>query len=311
MSTIAPEHEHPQQAFGWAARDTSGILSPFKFSRRATEPEDVTIRVFYCRICHTDLHFVRNEFGFSVYPLVPGHDIVGIVLEAGSDAKEFKVGNKVGVGCLVGTCHTCEYCKQSLECLCSKMISTYNSTYSDGTMTYGGYSDKIVVHKRYVFRIPENLPLNAMLQLFYTGTTVYSPMKYYSHTVPAKHIGAVGLGGLGPVAVKFAKAFGLKVTVISTSPISAYHELVPLIILLKPNGKLILVGAREALSRRKLIGGGIIGGMKETQEMIDFCFEHNFTAEVEVIKMDYVNTAIERLAKVEALYLLNCFKLVE
>ncbi|ERN12993.1 hypothetical protein AMTR_s00040p00069280 [Amborella trichopoda] len=168
---------------------------------RATEPEDVTIRVFYCRICHTDLHFVRNEFGFSVYPLVPGHDIVWIVLEAGSDAKEFKVGNKVGVGCLVGTCHTCEYCKQSLECLCSKMISTYNSTYSDGTMTYGGYSDKIVVHKRYVFR-----------------TTVYSPMKYYSHTVPAKHIGAVGLGGLGPVAVKFAKAFGLKVTVISTSP---------------------------------------------------------------------------------------------
>ncbi|ERM97567.1 hypothetical protein AMTR_s01490p00005490, partial [Amborella trichopoda] len=203
------------------------------------------------------------------------HEIVGVVTETGSDAKEFKVEDKVGVGCLVGACQTCEYCKQSLENLCSKMIMTFNSTDTDGTMTYGGYSDKIVVHKRFVYRIPENLPLDASAPLLCAGTTVYSPMKYYGLTEPGRHLGVVGLGGLGHVAVKFAKAFGLKVAVISTSPskereaierlkadkflvsrdseqmqvamgtmdyildtVSAYHELLPLINLLKPNGKL-------------------------------------------------------------------------
>ncbi|KAL4182670.1 hypothetical protein AMTRI_Chr11g151350 [Amborella trichopoda] len=346
--SISPENEHPQKVVGWAARDASGVLSPFNFSRRANGEEDVTIKIAYCGMCHSDLHCIRNEWRNAIYPVVPGHEIAGMVTEVGSNVKEFKVGDKVGVGCMVGACHTCEACEQSLENLCPKGIFTYNSINYDSTITYGGYSDKFVVDKRYVVRFPENLPLDAAAPLLCAGITVYSPMKYYGLAEPGKHLGIVGLGGLGHVAVKFAKAFGVKITVISTSPskekeaieilgadkflvsrdpeqmqaamgtmdyildtVSAKHPLVPLFSLLKANGKLIMVGLPEQAFQfpvfplifgRKLIGGSHIGGMKETQEMIDFAGKHNITADIEVIKIDYVNTAMERLANADVRY---------
>ncbi|KAJ4962169.1 hypothetical protein NE237_022108 [Protea cynaroides] len=344
----SPEEEHLRKAFGWAARDTSGVLSPFKFSRRATGDEDVTFKVLYCGVCHSDLHSVKDEWRFSSYPLLPGHEIVGIVTEVGTSVTKFKVGDKVGVGCMVGACHTCDNCKNDLENYCPKMIQTYNSTHYDGTKTYGGYSDIMVANERYIIRMPENLPLDAGAPLLCAGITVYSPLKYYGLCKPGMHLGVVGLGGLGHVAVKFAKAFGLKVTVISTSlskkqeaierlgadaflisrdqaqmeaatatmdgiidTVSAKHPLLPLFSLIKPHGKIICVGAPEQppelpifplLMERKMIGGSIIGGMKETQEMIDFAGKHNITADIEVIPMDYINTAMERLVKADVKY---------
>ncbi|CAL9001963.1 unnamed protein product, partial [Prunus brigantina] len=344
----SPEEEHPVKAFGWAARDTSGHLSPFNFSRRATGDEDVRFKVLYCGICHSDLHSIKNEWGFSVYPMVPGHEIVGEVTEVGSKVKKVKVGDKVGVGCMVGACHACDNCNNDLENYCPKMLLTYSSVYTDGTLTYGGYSDSMVANERYIVHFPENMPLDAGAPLLCAGITVYSPLKYFGLAEPGKHVGIVGLGGLGHVGVKFAKALGAKVTVISTSPskkdealnqlgahsflvssdqdqmqaamgtldgiidtVSAVHPIVPLIGLLKSHGKLILVGAPEKplelavfplIVGRKVLAGSGIGGMKETQEMIDFAAKHNITAEIEVISMEYVNTAMERLAKNDVRY---------
>lgn len=342
------EEEHPKKAFGWAARDSSGLLSPFHFSRRETGEKDVTFKVLYCGICHSDLHMVKNEWGSSTYPLVPGHEIVGVVTEVGSKVQKYRVGDKVGVGCMVGSCRSCDSCANDLENYCPKMILTYAATYDDGTTTYGGYSDVMVAEEHFVVRIPDNLPLDAGAPLLCAGVTVYSPLKYFGLDKPGLHVGIVGLGGLGHVAVKFAKAMGVKVTVISTSPnkkkeaiehlgadsflvsrdqnemkaamgtvdgiidtVSAVHPLLPLIGLLKPHGKLVMVGAPEKplelpvfplLMGRKILGGSCIGGMKETQEMIDFAAKHNITAEVEVIPVDYVNTAMERLLKSDVQY---------
>ncbi|KAL6954977.1 cinnamyl-alcohol dehydrogenase [Sarracenia purpurea var. burkii] len=336
------------QAYGWAARDTSGVLSPFKFPRRATGDNDVRFKVSYCGICHSDLHQIKNEWGNTIYPSLPGHEIVGVVTEVGSKVQRFKVGDKVGVGCLVGSCHSCDDCANHLENYCTKPIYTYNSIYYDGTPTYGGYSNVIVVDQHFVVRIPDSLPLDATAPLLCAGITTYSPLRYYGLDKPGMNVGVVGLGGLGHAAVKFAKAFGVKVTVISTSPgkkqeaiehlgadsflvsrdpdqmqaaigtldgiidtVSAPHPLLPLIGLLKSHGKLVLVGAPERplelpvfplLVGRKLVGGSAIGGIKETQEMIDFAAEHNITADIEVIPIDYVNTAMERLVKADVKY---------
>ncbi|XP_042487251.1 probable mannitol dehydrogenase [Macadamia integrifolia] len=344
----SPEEEHPMKAFGWAARDPSGVLSPFRFSRRATGDEDVTFKVMYCGICHSDLHFLKNEWGFSIYPMVPGHEIVGIVTEVGCKVKRFKVGDKVGVGCNIGACHSCSNCTNDLESYCPKVMLTYSTTYYDGTINYGGYSDIMVVSERYAVVFPDNLPLDAGAPLLCAGITVYSPLKYYGLSEPGMHLGVVGLGGLGHMAVKFAKAFGMKVTVISTSPskekeaiehlgadsflvsrdqaqmqeamgtfdgiidtVSAFHPLLPLIELLKSHGKLVMVGAPNEplelpvfplLIGRKFVGGSATGGMKETQEMIDFAGKHNITADIEVIPMDYVNIAMERLLKSDVKY---------
>ncbi|RVW57332.1 putative mannitol dehydrogenase [Vitis vinifera] len=383
------EQEHPTKAFGWAATDTSGVLSPFKFSRRETGEKDVRFKVLYCGICHSDLHMAKNDWGTSTYPIVPGtdlgfskiplafkspyhethpnshlmkhtfnihenrfgecrHEIVGIVTEVGSKVGKFKVGDRVGVGCIVGACHSCECCDNDLENYCPKMVFTYSAPYHDGTTTYGGYSDVMVAEERYVVRIPDNLPLDAGAPLLCAGITVYSPLQHFGLTKPGMHIGVVGLGGLGHVAVKFAKGFGVKVTVISTSPskkkeaiehlgadyflvsrepdqmqaavgtmdgiidtVSSVHPLLPLIGLLKSQGKLVMVGAPNRplelpvfplIMGRKVVAGSCIGGMKETQEMIDFAGKHNITADVEVIPMDYVNTAMERLEKDDVRY---------
>ncbi|XP_021713957.1 probable mannitol dehydrogenase [Chenopodium quinoa] len=344
----SPEEEHPIKAFGFAASDSSGFLSPFHFSRRENGPEDVSIQILFCGVCHSDLHSLKNDWGFSRYPLVPGHEIVGIVTKLGENVKKFRVGQNVGVGVIVGSCEKCESCEQDLENYCPRMIFTYGATDKDGTRTYGGYSDKIVVNQRFVLNIPDNLPLDAASPLLCAGITVYSPMKYYGMAVSGKHLGVCGLGGLGHVAVKFGKAFGLKVTVISSSPakedealnrlgadaflvstdaakikdamgtmdfiidtVSAVHSLLPLLGLLKLNGKLVTVGLPNKplelpvfplVFGRKLIGGSDIGGLKETQKMLDFCGKHNITADIELIKMDEINTAMERLAKSDVRY---------
>ncbi|KAK9678831.1 hypothetical protein RND81_11G235500 [Saponaria officinalis] len=340
--------QQAQKAFGWAARDTSGVLSPFDFSRRLTGEEDVTMKVMYCGICHSDLHFIKNDWGNAKYPAVPGHEIVGVVTEVGKKVQNFKVGDKVGVGCFVGSCRSCDNCANDLENYCPELIGTYGATYYDGTKTFGGYSDNLVVNEHYVVRIPDTMPLDASAPLLCAGITVYSPLKYFGLDKPGLHIGVVGLGGLGHMAVKFAKAFGAKVTVISTSPnkkdeainllgadsflisrepeqmqaamgtmdgiidtVSASHPLLPLIGLVKYHGKVVLVGAPSEpfelpampmLVGRKIVAGSCIGGMKETQEMIDFAAKHDIKSEIEVIPMDYVNTAMERLVKADVRY---------
>ncbi|KAI4353469.1 hypothetical protein L6164_002417 [Bauhinia variegata] len=331
------------EAYGLAARDPSGFLSPFNFTTRENGDNDVTIKILYCGICHTDLHFLKNEHGFSFYPLVPGHEIVGKVVKVGCHVTKFKVGDIAGVGPILGSCGSCSNCTQSLEHYCPKMILTYNGIYHDGSITYGGYSEKMVVEEQFAVLIPKALALDGVAPLLCAGITVYSPMKFYGLDKPGLHLGVVGLGGLGHVAVKFAKAFNMKVTVISTSPakqtealerfgadafllsnneqqlqeamgtmdgiidtVSAPHSLYPLVDLLTTSGKLILVGAPTSppelpliplLMGRKMISGSGGGGMKEAQEMIDFAAKHGITADVEVIPMDYVNTALERLAK--------------
>ncbi|KAL0314524.1 UNVERIFIED_CONTAM: 8-hydroxygeraniol dehydrogenase [Sesamum angustifolium] len=336
------------QAFGWAARDPSGVLSPFDFSRRPTGDRDVQFKVLYCGICHSDLHAIKNEWGFSNYPVVPGHEVVGVVTEVGSKVQKFQVGDKVGVGCLVDSCRKCDQCTNNLENYCPKTVLTYNTVLPDGTLTYGGYSDIMVVDEDFAIRWPENFPLDRGAPLLCAGITTYSPLRYYGLDKPGLHIGVVGLGGLGHVAVKFAKAFGTMVTVISTSvgkkkealeslgadafvvsrdpaemkaaggtldgiinTVSAQHPIEPLLSLLKPHGKMIMVGAPEKplelpvfslIMTRKMVAGSLIGGLKETQEMIDFAAKHNILPDVEMISMDYVNTAMERLAKADVKY---------
>nr|GMD17061.1 8-hydroxygeraniol dehydrogenase-like [Ipomoea batatas] len=317
MGATSYENEHPVKAFGWAARDTSGVLSPFKFSRRETGEKDVQFKIMYSGVCHSDLHQLKNEWGNTTYPIVPGHEIVGVVTEVGTN---------------------------DLENYCPGCVPTYNAY---GTVTFGGYSDIMVADEHFVVRWPENLPMEAA-PLLCAGITTYSPLRYFGLDKPGMHIGVVGLGGLGHMAVKFAKAFGTKVTVISTSAskkeeaierlgadsflisrdqeqmqaamntldgiidtVSANHPVVPLLGLLKTNGKLVMVGIPEKpldlpvfplIMGRKLVAGSGIGGMKETQEMLDFSSKHNITPDVEIIPMDYVNTALERLVKADVKY---------
>ncbi|CAN8328443.1 unnamed protein product [Cochlearia groenlandica] len=342
------EREKSVEAFGWAARDSSGHLSPFVFSRRETGEKDVRMKVLFCGICHTDLSMAKNEWGFTTYPLVPGHEVVGVVTEVGAKVTNYKTGDKVGVGYMVGSCRYCDTCTDDQENYCPKMITTSRGKYYDDTMTHGGYSDHMVCNEDYIIRIPENLPLDAAAPLLCAGATVYSPMKYHGLDKPGMHIGVVGLGGLGHVAVKFAKALGTKVTVISTSDrkrdeainrlgadfflvsldpdqmkdamgtmdgiidtVSATHPLIPLLGLLKYKGKLIMVGAPEKplelpvlplIFGKKMVVGSMIGGIKETQEMVDFAGKHNVTADIELISADYVNTALERLEKADVRY---------
>ncbi|XP_031283519.1 probable mannitol dehydrogenase [Pistacia vera] len=338
-----------QKAFGWAARDPSAVFSPFTFSRGATGENDVTFKVLYCEICHSDLHMAKNDLGeFCTYPLVPGHEIVGIVTEIGSKVEKFKIGDKVGVGCLVGCCRSCENCVNNLENYCPKMIPTQGAKYYDGTTTQGGYSDIMVANKHFVVYIPDDLPLDASAPLLCVGISVYGPLRFYELDKLGKHVGVVRLGGLGHVAVKFAKAMGVKVTCINTSTnkkkeaiehlgadsflvssdqdickaaistmdgiidtVSAPHALEPLIGLLKTNGKVVLIGCLEKplelpvfplLMGRKIVGGYASGGMTETQEMLYFASQHNIAAYIDVITMEYLNTAMDRLAKGDIRY---------
>jgi D-arabinose 1-dehydrogenase-like Zn-dependent alcohol dehydrogenase len=338
-------------ALGWAARDASGHLSPFSFTRRVQEEDDVTIKVLYCGICHTDLHTIKNEWGNAMYPVVPGHEIVGVVTGVGAGVTKFKAGDTVGVGYFVASCRGCECCGNGYENYCAKMVTTCNGVDHDhggGAATQGGFSDAIVVNEHYVLRVPAGLPLDSAAPLLCAGVTVYSPMVIHGLNAPGKHVGVVGLGGLGHVAVKFAKAFGMRVTVISTSPgkrqealehlgadeflvsrdagqmaaaaatmdgilntVSAWHPIAPLFSLMKPMAQMVFVGgptrplelpAYAIVPGGKGITGNCVGGIRDCQAMLDFAGEHGITAEVEVIKMDYVNTAMERLEKNDVRY---------
>ncbi|XP_021890504.1 8-hydroxygeraniol dehydrogenase-like [Carica papaya] len=348
MAERSPETVYPIKAYGWAARDSSGHLSPFNFSRRGTGEEDVRVKVLYCGICDGDLCITKNIWETAVYPMVPGHEIVGEVTEVGNKVKKVKIGDKVGVGCIVGACHSCENCVNDLENYCPEMIFTYNSIHLDGKITYGGFSDHVVVNEHYILRIPNNVPLDSLPPLLCAGITVYSPLKYFGLGKVGKHVGIVGLGGLGHLAVKFAKAMGAQVTVISTSPskktealerlgadaflvshdtdqlefaaktmdgvidtVSAAHSLEPYFSLLKFRGRLVLLGAPATpleihpyslYDGRKEIVGSYIGGIKETEEMIDFAAKHNIKANVEIVPIDYVNMAMERVAKSDVKY---------
>ncbi|XP_006356896.1 probable cinnamyl alcohol dehydrogenase 6 [Solanum tuberosum] len=281
MAQATPNHT--QTVAGWAAHDSSGKITPFNFKRRENGENDVTIEILYCGICHTDIHHVKDDWGITKYPVVPGHEITGIITKVGSNVSKFKMGDRVGVGCLAATCLKCEYCEESQENYCDQVEFTYNGIFWDGSITYGGYSKMLVADHRYVVRIPDNMAMDRAAPLLCAGITVFTPLKDNNLVdTKGKKIGIIGLGGLGHVAVKFGKAFGHHVTVISTSPIkeqeakdnlgaddfiistnpkqmlekkrtldfildtvSAKHSLGSYLELLKVNGTLVIVGAPD------------------------------------------------------------------
>lgn len=333
---------------GFAARDSQSPLEPFTFERRVPGPLDVHFEILYCGVCHSDLHQVRDEWGHSIYPMVPGHEIVGKVLAVGDKVKKFRPGDLAAVGCLVDSCRTCDNCKQGLEQYCSNgPVGTYNSYERDGkTPTYGGYSNHIVVHQDFVLRVPDNLRLEAVAPLLCAGITTYSPLRHWNVGKGHK-VGVLGLGGLGHMAVKFASAFGAEVTMLSTSPskendarklgaqkfvlttdairtkpmkgyfdfiidtVSAPHDYNMYLRMLATNGVHICVGAPPApsavkamalIANRRSIAGSSIGGLPETQEMLDFCSAYNIVPDVEVIAMKDINEAYERMLKGDVRY---------
>ena len=322
-------------------------LAATTIARREPTASDVKIEILYCGVCHSDLHFARNEWNFTQYPAVPGHEIVGRVTAIGAGVKKFKVGDTVGVGCLVDSCRTCPDCRDGFEQFCNGMIMTYGSADKNlGGGTLGGYSQSIVVTEDFVLRIPANLNLAATAPLLCAGITTYSPMRHWK-VGPGQKVGIVGLGGLGHMGVKFARAFGAHVVLFTTSPnktadalrlgahevvvskdekqmaahagsfdfildaVSAQHDVSDYLNLLKRDGNLVLVGAPEKplsvaafplIFKRRSFSGSLIGGLPETQEMLDFCGQHNITSDVEMIRMDQINDAYERMLKSDVKY---------
>jgi len=331
----------------YSATAASTPLAGATLSRREPAGSDVKIEILFCGVCHSDLHFARNEWGFTTYPAVPGHEIIGRVTAVGGDVKKFRVGDTVGVGCLVDSCRTCPDCRSGLEQFCAQMTMTYGSADKHlGGGTLGGYSQSIVVTEEFVLRIPANLNLAATAPLLCAGITTYSPLRHWK-VGPGHKVGIVGLGGLGHMGVKFAKAFGADVVLFTTSPgkiadgkrlgahevvvstdpaqmaahagtfdfildaVSAAHDLNAYFNLLKRDGNLVLVGAPEKplpvsafplIMGRRSFSGSLIGGLPETQEMLDFCGRHNITSDVEMIRMDQINEAYERMLKSDVKY---------
>jgi alcohol dehydrogenase (NADP+) len=334
-------------ARGYAATDASKPLAPFTFERREPNADDVAISIQYCGVCHSDIHTVRNEWKNAVYPIVPGHEIVGVVTAVGSDVTKFKVGDKVGVGCFVDSCVGCASRDLDNEQYMPGLVQTYNSVEADGkTATQGGYSDHIVVKEGYVLSIPDNLPLDATAPLLCAGITLYSPLRHWN-AGPGKKVAIVGMGGLGHMGVKLAHAMGAEVTVLSqslskkddglklgadhyyaTSDAETFTKLAgsfDLIIctvgvaidwnaylgLLKVDGSMVVVGAPEdsvpvhafsLIPGRRSLSGSMIGSIKETQEMLDFCGKHNIVSEIETIGIQEINEAYERVLKSDVRY---------
>ncbi len=333
---------------GYAVHHATDQLAPFDFDRREPGPHDVQFEILYCGVCHSDIHQVRNEWQNSIYPMVPGHEIVGRVTKVGNEVSKFKVGDLAAVGCMVDSCQECNNCKKGLEQYCKNgNVGTYNAYERDGrTVTYGGYSKQIVVKDDFVLHISDRLPLEAVAPLLCAGITTYSPLKHWN--VGAGHkVGVVGLGGLGHMAVKFAAAFGAEVTMLSTSPskeadarrlgahkfvltkdpkqlkalanyfdfiidtVSAPHNYNDYLKMLDTDGIMICVGVPPSpteilgfnlLGNRRSIAGSGIGGIPETQEMLDYCAENNIVSDVEVIDMKYINEAYERMLKNDVKY---------
>ncbi|XP_019056879.1 PREDICTED: cinnamyl alcohol dehydrogenase 5-like [Tarenaya hassleriana] len=341
-------HEGERKTTGWAARDSSGFLSPYTYTLRYTGPDDVYIRIICCGICHTDIHHARNDHGKALYPMVPGHEVVGEVEEVGSGVSRFTVGDIVGVGCLVGSCGNCGPCHRDMEQYCPEKIWSYSDVYFDGSPTQGGFASATVVHQKFVVKIPEGMAADQAAPLLCAGVTVYSPLRHFGLKKPSLRGGILGLGGVGHMGVKIAKAMGHHVTVISSSDkkrrealedlgaddyvigsdaskmhgladsldyiidtVPAHHSLEPYLSLLRLDGKLILMGVINTplqflnpmvMLGRKIITGSFIGSMKETEEMLEFCKEKGLTSMIEVVKMDYVNTAVQRLEKNDVRY---------
>jgi alcohol dehydrogenase (NADP+) len=338
------------KAKAYSAASATAPLAADTISRRDLAERDVQIEILYCGICHSDLHSVRNEWSSvmpTVYPIVPGHEIVGKVTRVGSAVTKYQAGDLVGVGCLVDSDHSCPNCGADHEQFCPNQTLTFNAPDKHlGGVTYGGYSESIVVDEHFVLRVPKNLELAGVAPLLCAGITTYSPIHRWGD-IKGKKVGIVGLGGLGHMGVKFARAFGAKVVVFTTSPgkkedalrlgahevilstsaeemqrhagsfdfildtIAAEHDLNAYINMLVVGGNITLVGAPEkpfALSAFALlfgnrsVSGSMIGGIKETQEMLDFCGQHNITADVEVIRIQQVNEAYERLLKSDVKY---------
>jgi uncharacterized zinc-type alcohol dehydrogenase-like protein len=338
------------QAKAYAANSQTSPLAPTSIPRRDPTERDVEIQILFCGICHSDLHAVRNEwseFTPTVYPIVPGHEIVGRVTNVGSNVTKFKAGDLVGVGCMVAADLTCNECREDYEQFCPNRILTYNSPDEHlGGVTYGGYSEYVVVDEHFVLRIPSNLDLAGTAPLLCAGITTYSPLRHWGVT-KGKKVGIVGLGGLGHMGVKLAHAMGAHVAVFSTSPekkedalrlgadeaimsrnteemekhagtfdfildtVSAQHDINSYLALLARDGNLTLVGAPpeplgvaafSLIGGRHSLSGSAIGGIRQTQEMLDFCGEHNLTADVEVIPIQKINEAYERLAKSDVKY---------
>jgi len=333
---------------GFAAESATSPLAPFQFTRREVGPKDVQIDILYCGVCHSDIHQVRNEWGGSFYPMVPGHEIVGKVVKVGASVNKFKVGDSVGVGCLVDSCRECECCKEHEEQFCQKgMVGTYNALEKDGkTRTFGGYSNNIVVDQDFVLRIAHKDNLQAVAPLLCAGITTYSPLKHWK-VGPGQRVGIVGLGGLGHMGVKIAHSMGAHVTVFTTSmskkddarrlgadevvnskdessmklqagkydfildTVSAPHDLNSYLSFLKRNGNMVLVGAPDKPAEvhafnlifgRKNLAGSLIGGIKETQEMLDYCAQKNIVSDIELIPIQKINEAYERTIKGDVKY---------
>jgi uncharacterized zinc-type alcohol dehydrogenase-like protein len=333
---------------GYAAKSAGARLEPYIFERRALRPEDVAIDILYCGVCHTDIHMARNDWGMSIFPVVPGHEIVGRVTAVGSGVKKYKVSDNVAVGCLVDSCQTCDQCKKGEEQLCRNgMTLTYSGR--DRTtqeVTQGGYSRQIVTREEFVLSVPKGMDLSRAAPLLCAGITTYSPLRTWK-VKPGSRVGVVGLGGLGHMAVKLAAGMGAKVTVLSRSPdkkadalalgatsllsssdanamkkaessfdliidtIPVRHDLNPYIPLLDVDGTLVIVGhvgpvdelvTAGLMFGRRRIAGSPIGGLRETQEMLDFCGEKNILPDCETIRMDEINEAYGRMEKSDVRY---------
>ena len=335
-------------AKGYAAPSATETLRPFNFERREVGPHDVLIDILYCGVCHSDIHQARNEWGGSMYPMVPGHEIVGRISQIGPDVSKFEVGDLAGVGCFVDSCRTCHSCREGLEQYCEvHNVGTYNSLEMDNkTVTYGGYSSQIVVDENYTLKVSEKLDLKRVAPLLCAGITTYSPLMQWK-VGKGHRVGIVGLGGLGHMAVKLAASLGADVTVLSTSPgkeqdakalgahnfavtkdqeqvkqlrntfdfiidtVSAPHDYNLYLHMLRRDGTMILLGAPpepaavaafNLIAKRKRLAGSMIGGIKETQEMLDYCAEHNIMSNVEVIPIQQINEAYERTLKSDVRY---------
>ncbi|HKL54113.1 MAG TPA: NAD(P)-dependent alcohol dehydrogenase [Wenzhouxiangellaceae bacterium] len=338
-----------QSIKAYGAQSETADVAPLSIDRREPRPDDVAIRIDYCGICHTDIHFVHNDWGRTVYPVVPGHEIVGTVTAVGDAVSNFKPGDRVGVGCLVDSCRECPACDEGLEQYCEAgFTATYNGEdRHDGSLTHGGYSEAIVVSERFVLRMPEELDAAAAAPLLCAGITTYSPLKHFGVTEGDK-VAVVGMGGLGHMGVKFARAMGAEVTlftrsegkreealkqgahnvVISTDDdqmdavgntfdyildtVPVQHDLNPYVNALKHSGTLILVGLLEPVEppldagavvfRRKSVAGSLIGGLPETQAMLDFCAEHNIVCDIEMLDIRNINEAYARMQKSDVRY---------
>lgn len=332
----------------WGTEAVNVPLHSMNINRRELLPNDVELKILYCGICHSDLHQIRNDFRHTMFPIVPGHEIVGRVTRIGEHVTKFKVGDLAAVGCIVDSCGKCEYCENDLEQFCDEGVTfSFNSADKHlGGATYGGFSETYVCNENYVLHVPDTLDLASAAPLLCAGITVYSHLKHWQ-AGPGKTVGILGIGGLGHVAIKIAKAMGAHVVVFTTSPskiedarrlgadeavlstdteqmkkyarkmhfiidtVSAKHDVNSYLNLLKPDGSVILVGlppeplevgAFSVVSGRHSFSGSNIGGIAETQEMLDFCAEHNITADIELINIQQINEAFERLGKGDVHY---------